>query len=530
MADKKDKGKVKEKFSVRLKNFIHNHRYLLGVLGAIFVFVFGVVLVADGGYQYYRATRQSLVVAAIHSIEEGDIRKAQSLLMRAAANNTPEAYTYLAWISARSGNFTKALEYCRECAKYPGIYGGYEIMGYLSLLGYGHALGAGSAVYFFDEALKGYTDAELLNSNPLLKMNEYGIGLCMNTQDYVRMVDEAVKQGSINALLLRGDIDFLGEQHDISPNSASKSWEQAYKNGLVQAESRIAGLLWHGYGRNRDYKEAMRLYEDAAIKDDPIANYSLGLIKFREKNNNAYTEGMSYMRTAAKRKYGPALTAVGVMALTNNPRKPKIISASADIFRQAYEAGDPTGGILYGLMLIIGAGVEQDSTLGFSIFYDLKNRGYESINPLLSYYTYTTDVDTKLLFKQILRVIYKQYVGDLCFAEGAPEAVDYLDSNRNSTMSFYKKQKDDIHRFSFDLLQKLGKNLVINLDDPEQVTIDGLPLLFPEISKMLEMYNPTTGAKHFMPKMVLSIEASVPRLPKDYDKFELDLDSLADKF
>lgn len=88
MADKKDKGKVKEKFSVRLKNFIHNHRYLLGVLGAIFVFVFGVVLVADGGYQYYRATRQSLVVAAIHSIEEGDIRKAQSLLMRAAANNT----------------------------------------------------------------------------------------------------------------------------------------------------------------------------------------------------------------------------------------------------------------------------------------------------------------------------------------------------------------------------------------------------------------------------------------------------------
>ena len=110
------------------------------------------------------------------------------------------------------------------------------------------------------------------------------------------------------------------------------------------------------------------------------------------------------------------------------------------------------------------------------------------------------------------------------------EAVDYLDSNRNSTMSFYKKQKDDIHRFSFDLLQKLGKNLVINLDDPEQVTIDGLPLLFPEISKMLEMYNPTTGAKHFMPKMVLSIEASVPRLPKDYDKFELDLDSLADKF
>ena len=33
-----------------------------------------------------------------------------------------------------------------------------------------------------------------------------------------------------------------------------------------------------------------------------------------------------------------------------------------------------------------------------------------------------------------------------------------------------------------------------------------------------------------MPKMVLSIEASVPRLPKDYDKFELDLDSLADKF
>ena len=300
---------------------------------------------------------------------------------------------------------------------------------------------------------------------------------------------------------------------------------------LCDVDLDYAGHIMAGYPKAKKYQDFRKMLDECGKEiDDPIANYSLGLIKFREKNNNAYTEGMSYMRTAAKRKYGPALTAVGVMALTNNPRKPKIISASADIFRQAYEAGDPTGGILYGLMLIIGAGVEQDSTLGFSIFYDLKNRGYESINPLLSYYTYTTDVDTKLLFKQILRVIYKQYVGDLCFAEGAPEAVDYLDSNRNSTMSFYKKQKDDIHRFSFDLLQKLGKNLVINLDDPEQVTIDGLPLLFPEISKMLEMYNPTTGAKHFMPKMVLSIEASVPRLPKDYDKFELDLDSLADKF
>ena len=115
-------------------------------------------------------------------------------------------------------------------------------------------------------------------------MCEYGIELCMNTQDYIRMVNEASNHGSKDALLYRGDIDFLGEENDVSPVSAAKSWGKARNLGILAAKSRLAGLYWHGYGVKRDYEKGLELYNDAAKQGDPVANYSLGLIDFRRIN------------------------------------------------------------------------------------------------------------------------------------------------------------------------------------------------------------------------------------------------------
>lgn len=524
------KYRSQEKLFSRVKKFIKSHSIPFAIAVLSIMFAAGSFLVITGYLQYTNTTRQSYVVAGLRAMEEGNLHKAQTFLVQAGKAGAAEAYPYLAWISAKSGNFSKALEYSRECAKYKNVYGSYEIMGYLALLGYGNAQGAGSAIYYFNEALKEYSEEYLKNHNPLLNMYERGIELCMNTSDYIRMVNESVSLGSKEARLYRGDIDFLGLENDVSPASAAKSWEKAREESIVAAKSRLAGMLWHGYGCNRDYTKAMELYEDAARKDDPVANYSIGLIKLRTQTKTSFLEGMRHLKNAAKKNYGPALTAVGVLALVQNRNNSKIIYATSDIFKQAYDCGDSTGGILYALMLMNGDGVATDETEAYSILYDLKNRSVKSVDSLLKYFIYTKNVNSRKLFNQLLILCKGIYFGDIAFMEGAPEAVKYHNSKSERAVSYFKSQVSDRARFDDELIRSLGKNYVEKIDVPEKITIGGEKLIYPEMYEVLEMYNPTTGAKAFMPKMILKIDGAIPRLPPEYDKYNIDIENIEKLF
>lgn len=66
-------------------------------------------------------------------------------------------------------------------------------------------------------------------------------------------------------------------------------------------------------------------------------------------------------------------------------------------------------------------------------------------------------------------------------------------------------------------------------DKSVDITISGEPLLYPDLYKILEMYNPTTGARAFMPQIIMKIDASLPKLPKYYDRFNLNLEGIENK-
>ena len=545
MASKKKEKKKKEKgpgLKVRLKDFFSRNKMLCMVFAAVMFLVGGVGFIVYGYVSYNQTTRESFIVAGMKAMEDGNFHKAQSLLLKATYLDAYEAYPFLAWLSAKAGNFNKALEYCRQCAKYPDIYGAYETMGYLALLGYGNAQGAGSAIFYFNESLKDYMrdmedaseeEKEKVKNELLLSMYEKSIPLCMNKQDYIRIIDEAQKLGSINALLYRGDIDFLGEANDISPNSAVKSWQDAKTNGILEAQTRLAGMMWYGYGQRRDYKGALRYYEDAAKKHEPVANYSLGLIRLRQHKKTSYAEGIRYMKNAAKLNYGPALTAVGVNALTHTNDIEKIASAAADIFKQAYDCGDTTGGILYALMMLNGFGISKDQTEALSILYDLKTRGVSAVASMLKFFTYNSDVNTKKLMMQAIKLCSMVYSGELIFHEGAPEAYMYHDKspdNIASTLNYYIPQSEDRDRDTEEFIADLGNNFIEKLNDPETTEVNGEKLVYPEIVDILEIYNPTTGAKPFMPQVVLDISANMPRLPKEYDKYNINYEVIRDNF
>ena len=146
------------------------HKTIALVVGLFVMFVVGSYLFIGGYVKWTNATREYCVVAGLESLEDHNFHKAQSFFLKATKQGATEAYPYLAWVNARIGNFSKALEYSRECAKHRGISSANEIMGYLALLGYGNAQGANSAIFYFNEALKDYSEEYLASNNPLLKM------------------------------------------------------------------------------------------------------------------------------------------------------------------------------------------------------------------------------------------------------------------------------------------------------------------------------------------------------------------------
>ena len=113
MATKKKpqkKSRNTEKFSVRLKKVFSAHKILILILSLVMLLSGGVTLIVLGYLDYNRATREAYVVAGMKSMEDGNFHKAQSFFLKATYVGAPEAYPYLAWLSAKSGNFTKALE------------------------------------------------------------------------------------------------------------------------------------------------------------------------------------------------------------------------------------------------------------------------------------------------------------------------------------------------------------------------------------------------------------------------------------
>lgn len=514
-------GKKDSKF----KAFFKKNKTIVLISSLFIAFCVGSYLFVGGYMQYTTATRQYYVVAGLKSLQDKNYHKAQSYFLKATKQGAVEAYPYLAWVSARIGNFTKALEYSRICAKSKGIENSAnEIMGYLALLGYGQAQGASSAIFFFNEALKNYSQEYIDSNNPLLEMYENGIKYTMSTQDYIRMVNEAKLKGSEKALLYRGDIDFLGMENVLSPFSAAKLYNNAKEKNVMGAISRLAAMYWHGYGVKRDLKRGLDLYNQAAKQGDPIANYSLALIHLRQGYKDSYKEGMRYMKLAAKANYGPALTAVGVMALSNGFNSKKINEAAADIFHQAYERGDSTGGILYAFMILNGMGTSLDKTNAFTILYDLKNRKVGSIESLLRYLNFTEKVDVNLLLTQAVQLCKSMYLGTVCFKEGAPEAEVYLTSS--SSVKYYVPINEDKKRLGQELISYYGRNFVDKFDVPSTITIFAHPLVYDDLYQILEIYNPTSGARPFMPKLILKLEASVPPLPSSYDKYGFNLEQL----
>ncbi len=497
---------------------------LLGLSYAI-VLSLGLFLVIKGTFEYVRDSEQQQIVCAMRALEEHDVKKAETLFFLAKNNDSLEALPYLSWINAKKGNFDKALYYIREAVDHNNADSCYEILGDLALLGYGKATGAGAALFYFDEALKGYTSSDLKIYNPLKQMYENAFPLCRSYEDLKRLVYEGLKVGSGRAYLYNGDFNFLGLEVDPSPHEAYKNYEQALKRGESEALTRLAGLTWYGYGVKQDYLQAIKLYQEASNAGNMAAEYCLGLISLRTSLKGNYDDALKHFRTAARRGYAPAMTAVAILALNHDKNSKRINKAAEDLFYQAYIKGDHTGGLFYSLMQFCGVDGVPNEEKGLEVLVGLDKLNCQVVKDIMSFLSHlNSQAQYKKYFYQLLTLCNEQLMGRINFKEGAPEINGYnikkIENHNQITLNMNKSE------ISPNLKKMLSYNCVEHYDNPQLIKINGEYLFFPQMSNVLHFYNPTTGAQAFSPAKVTAINANLPPLPKDYDRFNIDVEAI----
>lgn len=485
-------------------------------LGAGFFFFYNAISAL------FQGNNEEIILDGLHALEENELDSATNRFSCALDEDSKDvvAADYLAWIEARKGNFDKALEYARISIADEENSQSFELMGYLSLIGKGKAIGADAAWFYFQKALA--KDPENLYEPHLRQILSRAISLCQSRQDYLFMINKGVKAGLAEAILLKGDAEFLGEGLGISPKAALMSWTDARKTGDPRALVRIAMMKWYGYGAVRNLDEALDLLREAARREVPEAMYDLAIINLRRDSAESTREGIKLMGDASDLGYGPALTAMGILTLQSSLDETSRFAAW-NYFENALRRNDITGSVFYSIMLYSGLGsAKADKHRARAILYELRRRGIKSANGIYEFLSYNGDKNNEKALEQMALLCGAQLYGDVCFDDGDPFAYEaYSKLSPIELKSFYLPMRLDTH-ISQDRKNWLKLNYITNLRIPDGVRINKQKLYSNAFAQLLELYNPTLGAKYFEPKIVDAIVSDAPALPSNFDKYAID--------
>ena len=503
------------------KSFFSKRSVIIACVCGTLCFAAGCFFLYRGLQSYFDSSSQSLVVEGLHALENNDVDTATNRFVRVFAEDHLDCVSadYLAWMEAKKGNFDKALLYARRSVGISKNSASCELMGYLALLGRGKAKGAQAACFYFEQAALQIPVHE--REARFRDMLEYAITLCQTRADYVCLVKKAAEQGSGLGILLLGDLEFLGEGTTVSPQSATAAWQEARRLGCNEALVRLAMQKWYGIGVKRKTEEALNMLKEAVERKVPLAMYDLALIRMRQEKTGSSAEGLKLMRQAASLKFGPAITALGILSLHLDSSK-EGMGAALSFFKRAYEVADATGSAFYAFMLYEGLGTRADQIKGQAILHELKRRGSPSVKGIYDYmssHRYSADE----VLQQMSTLCLAQFFAEIVFDEGDPLAPLYSKKMQsNSAQVFFTPMRTDVS-LNAGLIRELGNNYIVHRDDPSELDIQGQKLYSSNFLSLLQYYNPSAGAKTFVPATVTAILTRAPELPSSYDEYHIDI-------
>ena len=441
-----------------------------------------------GVASYYKEIRTNNLNRGISFIEKGEFSHAVSFLRRAHDQGDLDALAYLTWIECSRGNYAVALDYARLATKLQ-IPSAFEVMGDLSILGYGQAIGVDAAISFFEQGAALYGDD---GPKELRGMIDRALPLAENITDYRKLVIKAMHFDDPKAFLRVGDMLFLGDGVGVNPSSAINNWQKAQVLGLNEANTRLAGAYFYGYGVNQDIKKAVDCYSKAATGGDAIAYYSLGLITLRNDNKNPENikEASELFKRAMLLNYAPAASALALLEGGDLDKLNQIqLQSVVQWFKLAYTNHDETGSLFYALMLASGIGVEKDYDRALSIIYDGVKLGSIASSDILK--TLSQGKDPKVLLKQAYSLSYNVLLGEISFFEGAPEASSIYHDDKEHGYELIYNLKDNV------IAAKVGSNFPKIIKDISSYDVKGQLLITPMLARVFVQAMPSTGARVF---------------------------------
>lgn len=508
------------------ESFFRKWRFLGSVaLGALVMFSAGAYFLLNGVNGMLDSKEDVVFVEGMRALEENDLDTATNRFMTMLSKHQDDALVadYLAWVEARKGNFERSLYYARISISIPESYGSYELMGYLALLGYGKAVGAPAALYYFGEYIKTLPKDE--RADAMRQMLLRGLRLAQTRQDFVDLVNESTRWKLPRGMLVRGDLYFKGHGETLSPKSAIMFWNDALKAGDFKAINRLAITKWYGYGTDRDLPQAIELFQDAVSKGDPVACYNLGLIRLRNDDPQVSDNGYALIKRSASLHYGPAITATAILSL-NLHADPESVEESYQLLAEATKRGDISGSILYAFMTYGGIGCQRPMVdKARAIFYELKRRHIGAVDGIYDYLTFAAmheDAEVLDAFNQIITLCASQLYGELSFDDGDPFGQAYIMRNMNSNLTpYYKPTCKDPSLTEVE--QKLmGRNYVCKFANAYNLKIRGRRLYSSEFTRILTHYNPTTDIEDFSPNVIDRITLPAPKLPDRFGRYNID--------
>jgi len=131
----------------------------------------------------------------------------------------------------------------------------------------------------------------------------------------------------------------------------------------------IAQMYEKGTGLPQDDKEAFRWYQKAAQNGDPELQVRVAMMLLSGKASEQHPgEARQLCEDAAKKKFGPAATCVGLI-YENGIDAPKDSAEAAKWFRVGAEALQPIALLHLGEMYWKGTGVKQDRIMAYQFVF-----------------------------------------------------------------------------------------------------------------------------------------------------------------
>lgn len=454
-----------------------------------------------GAYMYMDNNRKAVTLDGIDAIEAGKYARAGLLLTQAADAGDKLATEFVAWFECRRGNYEKAFHYA-NVAVHKNLPRSNMILGLLSLQGLGIDPGADTAYELFVKAVNNPGVVLEGRREGLADIIDLSLRYAKKRADYVNLAIKGAGIQGKGSLLAMGDILFLGDGLDRNPVKSIEYWQKAAKQGVPEAKTRLASVFFHGYGTPRNPKMAVDYYQEAIKAEEPVAMYDFALIALR-KDSSALSVAKQLLEESAKRGFGPAMTALGVLNIGGGSR-----TEAYKMFEQAYEAHEVSGSVFYALMSFNGDSCKKDEGKGLSILVSEKEQGSQIAKDLIR--ALSKGFDGREIFNELGIIARKIIYGELSFYQGAPEGQSYLTDSYGSTKYYTKNAGKDE-----ELVAALGRRNYPEQNSEDSITVGGQTIEMPSLGNLILYSNPTTGAKPFI-ALVEPPKAPPPPIPPSY--------------